>query len=268
MYKYIRHKFNIRLQLAIPPLRKKYRKREFDALYRLIKDTAPVVFVYQMGKVASTSVHESIREQYQGVVLHDHTFDHNSRYQPVRSLYRILQEEKVPLKVISLIREPIGRNISAFFENFERDSGVKYKNSKYTPVEVLNVFLTNFKHREPLDWFDENIKVNFGIDVYEKPFPKEGYTTYKNEEVELLLLRHDLNDNLKESLVKDFIDMKDFQLINRNIGSKKDYAEMYKKVLKLPFPKEYVDNMLNSKYTGHFYKEDEAKVRKKWLKLD
>ena len=86
---------------------------------RDLKSDIPVL-VYQMGKVGSSSVTNSLLRHYSGIVLQAHYFNSNHKDWRVGRLYRWVIEEDNPLRIISLTREPIGRNVSAFFQNFEK----------------------------------------------------------------------------------------------------------------------------------------------------
>jgi len=216
------------------------------------------VFIFQMGKVGSTSIHRSLERQYKGLVVHDHNFSSGMLNKKVSSLYSYYYPKKnKKIKIISLVREPIGRNVSAFFQNFQRDTGVKYENSKFNIEELKEIFLKNYAHDIPLNWF-ENIYYHFGIDVYSKPFPEEGYILYSNNRgVDLLLMRHDLDNQLKGKKVSEFVGISDLKIENVNLGENKNYAKTYKEFrnhVKLPLS--YIEKMRGSKYFRHFYDKD------------
>jgi hypothetical protein len=235
---------------------------------RYLKNNIPVL-VYQMGKVASSSVTQSLRRYYSGVVLQAHYFNPNHKDWKVRRLYRWVMAGVMPLNVISLTRDPIGRNVSAFFQNFEKHTGVPYHKANYSLEELKAIFLEKFPTRRPGQWFDRNIKENFGIDVYVNSFPKCGYATYDLKNIRLLVMRSELNDNEKVYVIRDFLNLNEFQLVNRNISAQKEYASAYedfKRKVKLPL--DYIDEICESKYFNHFYEQDLINVvRKKWSEI-
>lgn len=246
------------------PFIKEYLSQRRDSNYKkLLKSEIPV-FVYQMGKVASSSIYTSLNRQYKGACIHAHSFSVSHENAAVRDLYEAFKHENLQIKVISLVREPISRNISAFFENFERDTGFKYQDNPYSIEELLNVFIENYKHDIPLTWFDRNIKLNFGIDVYDVPFPDEGFITTKNKNIDFLLMRHDLKDNQKEKIISSFVGVKNFRLGNVNIGGKKGYSSTYNKFKTLSIPEDYIDSMLDSKYVKHFFSNNIEIIKNKW----
>jgi hypothetical protein len=171
-----------------------------------------------------------------------------------------------PLYIISLTREPIGRNVSAFFQNFQNHTGVPYHKSNFSLEELKAIFLSRFADGRPIRWFDKNIKENFGIDVYASSFPKCGYATYYHKKNRLLVMRSEINDNEKAKVISGFLGLSDFQLFSRNIGADKEYASTYMDFTRnVKFPSGYIDKMCKSKYFNYFYEQDVViEVRKRW----
>ena len=104
-------------------------------------------------------------------------------------------------KIISLVREPIGRNMSEFFHRFKMYTGTPFENHNYSLDDIRGLYLERLDHDFPLEWFDNNFKKHFGVDVYEKLFPKKGYEYYGNSDIDILLMKHNLEDSLKERLI-------------------------------------------------------------------
>ena len=233
-----------------------------------------------MGKVGSNSITKSIRNYYNGLVLSTHHCPreldslkknfilgfmncfkkpHVDSHFPQKIVLCLLAQRREKIKIISLFREPIEQNISWFFMVMFNGKGSIFIENKST-LSLIQRFL-KYRHllERLLAWFDEEIKQCFNIDVFARPFPKEqGYDFYKNEwGVELLLMRYNLNDRTKEKLIEEFIGIKDFKLINKNISANKPYGnayEAFKKELKLPLW--YIDKVKNSKYFNHFYSKE------------
>ena len=229
---------------------KKIKDTYLTAKFSRKLDKQVPVFVYQMGKVASTSIYKSIRKNYNGVVLHAHSFRKDNKKADIRQFYEYCLRQDSYVKIISLIREPIARNISAFFENFTRDTNSKFTNHSFSLKEL---FLKNYNHNIPLIWFDNNIKKKFSIDVFNYPFPDCGFQIIKENNVELLIMKHDIINSVKESIIKEFLLIDKFTIVNKNVGSKKKYAKTYKEFKKLTLPEWYIEKMISSKYMKHFY---------------
>lgn len=221
------------------------------------------IFIYQMGKVASTSIELSLKKVYPGLVIHSHSFRADYPNNDVRALYRLYQKEKFPIKIITLIRDPISRNLSAFFEDFAQQVGVHSEKSTHSPEEIQQIFLDKFNHDIILNWFDTHIS-DFGIDVYDHTLTDNSHLKVKKENVELLLMKHNLDDSKKEQLVKEFVGVPELHLKNENMGDKKHYSKLYNSIRNLPMPDWYVSQMLDSKYVNHFYTLEKEHIRKKW----
>lgn len=256
---------------------------------RLYLSNQTPIIIYQMGKVGSNSILLSLEKLGIISLFHTHflskTIEKREYFDPrplllkrtkierfrgeknADFLYKNIILKKRPVKIITSTREPIGRNISAFFENFERETGQKYENSDLTPQKLTEIFLDFFPHSIPLQWFDKNIKTNLGIDVYEYTFPRElGYLSIHKDNVDLLILKSEIPDAVKEKSIADFLGIKEFKLINSNIGEKKSYSNTYKLFKQsLKLPASYIEEMRNSKYFNHFYSEAEIqKIIDKW----
>jgi len=228
---------------------------------------ATPAFVFQMGKVGSTSVYLNLIRFYPGAVVHSHNFlEDHKRYQ-TRRLYRWAVIDKKPIKIVSLVREPISRNLSALFQNYQRDLGIPFDGEKVDYEKLEEVLLSRY-HLGQTRWFERRIEAIFGLDVYATPFPARGYETYSKDNIELLVLRLELPNSEKERVIKEFFGLKRFEIVNANVGAEKDYAEQYRKfksVVRLT--PEYIDAICNSKFARHFYSaEDIEKVRVAWAR--
>jgi len=234
---------------------------------RRLRKATPVI-VFQMGKVGSSSLYKSLVRQYPGVVEQLHSLAANHPKPKARRLYRWAVTDRQPVHLISLTREPIGRNISAFFENFARDTGCAYRESKFSVLDLQRLFLVNYRHDLPLRWFDTQIRGNFGIDVYANPFPASGIATYVKDNVRLLVMRSELPDHEKSAAVSEFLGLPSLELENANIGEQKDYANTYRTFRKeVVLPADYVTRMCESKYFNHFYpRETVESVRARWTR--
>jgi len=253
-------------------LRRKIREDTIEYKFKKSIVTHAPIIVYQMGKVGSMSIYNSLKEQYRGTVLHRHVLNAVDDWQD-GFLFQLIVEKGLPLRLISLMREPVGRNISAFFQNFEVITGIKPQDSKFSQTELNTIYFTSPKmdHNVPLTWFNENIKKHFGIDIYSEPFPKEkGWAVLKKGNIELLLLKAEINDVKKVSLVKNFTGIKDFKLTATNIGEDKGYATIYASFKKnIQFPPGYINKLYTSSEIKYFYTDDEIKgMREKWRPIN
>jgi len=228
----------------------------------------PPVFVFQMGKVSSRSVSEPLQVIYRGAVIHDHVFEGDRMQGETRELKKYLNGPNPPEKlyIISLVREPIVRNISTFFANFERYTGAKCESSSYDIPALKQLFLQNFPHRQPLEWFDERMKRYFDIDVYSKPFPECGYARYERGPCSLLVFRMEIDDEVKNREIGSFLGIPEFRVTRANPTEGKVCGELYSAFKKqVQFSPDFVNMFCESRYFRHFYSADFIeKTRARW----
>lgn len=243
----------------------------------------PPLVIYQMGKVGSSTVTESLKALdlkcpiYQVHFLRPETierFDNGrARIWAVKNLRRELDNgPKEKWKLITLTREPIGRNISGFFynlhyhiENFDH----RYEAGEITVSELLERFMRDFDHQLVLNWFDSEVNDVFGVNLYDRPFPVEkGWQILETPAADILLLKLEKLNDCAEEAVSTFLDISKFQLVQTNTSEQNTYRNAYRDfVTEAVLPASYVEEMYSSKYARHFYSEEElATLRKKWLK--
>ena len=247
-----------------------YRK----AAYQLKSDQIPVL-IYTMAKVGSMSLYRSLKDQVGVPVFHIHTMQQKKieeAYQLCRAkgwwpdsknpgalIYHQKIKRKKSVKIITAVRDPIARNVSAFFEVFRFYTGQNATKYKGKTINLQEVFMEALPHQFPLTWLDDELKTSTGIDVYQQPFdPTKKYKIYHFQNIDLLLLRTDLEDQHKEKVVCEFLQLPDFKLQNYNVGSEKAYAKLYHNFkTQINLPEAYLTKMLESKYCQHFYSKEE-----------
>lgn len=246
-------------------------------------NTANPVLVYQMGKVASRSIYHSLKATGQVNVYHIHRMNpvniHNVRQETIKHgkrplneqkglyLYRNIVKPRKPAKFITLIREPISRNISAYFQNINLFFDINHLPNKFQIERYIHSFLAEYNHNVPLVWFDIEMKAATGIDVYQYPFPKkDGYQFIHEAPFELLILRHDLDDREKAKIISGFLDIEPFSITRTNQSADKTYAKQYAAFLsRIKIPVSFANRMLQSKYAQHFFSSQEIdRLINKW----
>lgn len=265
----------------------------------------PPVLVYQMGKVGSSTIMNSLKAI--GVdrpVYHPHfltkkriveteadrrKFFRTERYAYLKRpwLYEFLLNQLnqgltgEKWKVVTLTRESVSRNISVFFENLDvryvNDNRYEIKSHYYkipsTQLELnryehlSDLFFDRVNHDSPDQFFEREIKGVLNVDVFTHRFPtSKGYCILKGDIADVLVLRlEDLNRVAKDAF-NEFLGLKDFKLINANIGSEKNYSRLYKTFKKcVEFPDDYLNRMYDSRYMRHFYTKNEIETfKQKW----
>jgi len=235
----------------------------FKRLQELV--TTPI-FVFQMGKVGSTSLTSTLSNRYHGLVKQAHNEQMLTEKQKTRILWR--NRLKLPIYVICPVREPLSRNLSAFFENFCRDTGLNFSDKEWTSDELLDLFLKHYPHNVCLEWFDNSLRTTFGIDVFSQPFPtKQKWQIYKYKSIRVLIYRSDLDHSKQLDIVSKFVGQELSEWSYSNISASKEYAEIYKRFISsVKLPDIYISIMCNSKFCRQFWSKEEVEMIKERFK--
>ena len=254
-----------------------------------------IVLVYQMGKVGSLAVTKMIRDSdfefpvYMVHWLHpnniakecyaDLTQEYLSHEKVVsRYLGNKIQDllDKRKIKIISIVREPVSRNLSYFFYSIEQyfpDFYRRYQAEEIIMQDLIDEFwrqqkLVGYSH---IDWFENELKAVFGFDIFKKSFSKdECYTIYtaqdQGNDLEILILRLEGLDNHIVQALSAFLGVANVTVNHRNSAQDRDYYDIYQQFKKqIKFPVEYLDGLYDHPYMKLFYSDDEiAKFQEKW----
>lgn len=258
---------------------------------------------YQMGKVGSSTVQASLvalgREQ---PVYHVHFLNparvrqieqqrrkyfRTEKYGRLRRpwlyefLYEQIQKKDRHWNLITLVREPIARNISTFFENLEvtekAEAAVYAVRSAYYGFDIdvalekldplIELFFERLVHERPLRYFDDEISTVFGIDVFDSEFPRDrGFRIYHGDNADLLLIRLENLDQCAAAAFKAYLGVDGFSLISANVATDKVYAPLYRAFKsRIRLPQDYIDRMYDAEYSRHFYSDEEIQqFRRRW----
>ena len=258
------------------------------------------ILVYQMGKVGSSTVTKTLKQSLDAPVYHVHFLtedglnmqvkafenyrQYTQKYSPVFVQQAQVIKDKIEQKtdhkwkIITLVRDPIARDISDIFQNLDRiladhlnESG-KIKDSN----KIIDLLQDKFANYDPdsdfaCTWFDRELKARFNVDIYDYPFDQEqGFSIINHEQADVLVLRlEDLNQRLNQAC-QDFlgVDLTKKDIANKNISTDKKYFDDYKNIVKnIVIPRETCAKIYNSKYVRHFYPQSMIdKFIAKWSK--
>lgn len=236
------------------------------------------ILVWHMGKVGSSTILNSLHQAHLGsAVFHVHLlndallrkgelFRKSLRRGSKGYLYNSALREHLlngrhHWKIISLVRDPVGRNISSFFQNLDLYAPDIAPNDASRVDLLRQIFFDEFDHERPLYWFEHEIKELLGIDVFSRPFPTDkGYVEYSTDRFDLLVLRmEDLNTTGVQAL-RHFLSAPKIELTKANVGADKAYATLYTQLRRqIGLPADYLERMYGSKYSRHFYTPEEIK---------
>ncbi|MBN2521819.1 MAG: hypothetical protein JXB24_01030 [Bacteroidales bacterium] len=253
-----------------------------------------LILVYQMGKVASTGLVNTIREHglncrvvygfyrhpvdsifknYKSSVFY-RPFLQRLKYRIKFSLLRMIIMRRKKVKILSLVREPIARNMSFFFQDIQipiMDLHIDkntVESDEISSDELIISFFTKFNHLQGISWFDDEFKKSTGIDIYKHDFnKKEGFARFSCDGADIMVARMENLDTLANEL-SDFLGIPDFVVSETNTGSRKWYSEVYREFKdKIQFNEEYIDGLYKSRFMEYFYSEKEIlNFKKHYLK--
>ena len=252
----------------------------------------PPIIIITPGKVGSSSVWSTLKKETNNAVYHIHQLSKEGveggisrnlnsarKSRPLhliiaKQLRKRLKRYDGDMYIITLVREPISRVVSSFFQNTELyKNEVENKKLKIDIEESKKIVTTMLQNNicgEVEQWFDKEIKENFGIDVFAQNFDElnKYVITHNGRYHHLLLKMEDLNKVFPRA-IKDFLNLdSELELHNTNIGQSKHYAEAYNEVKNMiKLDSNELEHIVNSKYFQHFYKDQESNVKKKWIKL-
>ncbi|MFZ7127495.1 MAG: putative capsular polysaccharide synthesis family protein [Desulfobacterales bacterium] len=209
----------------------------------------------------------TLRKYHHGPVVHAHNA---GMLKPNdKTILKWRKRLRLPVYVICPIREPISRNISAFFQNFNLDTGLNFSDkNEWLEDEMLDLFLKHYTHNICLEWFDTNLRTTFGVDVFSQPFPIENkWKIYKHKSIRILVYRSDLDRSSQLDLISQFIGNKIPAWSQDNISAEKEYGEVYKKFCSsVKLPDIYISIMCDSKFCRKFWSENEIEAIKNRFK--
>ena len=254
-----------------------------------------------MGSVGSRTILNSLRASgFNGLIYHNHflTEDGLNSLQelkqeaygdwskfPASTKRHILQSRFVmrqlregyligrKLKVVTLVREPVARNISRFFQDYKMrllDFKYRYDNRNDLLDKITKSFFAQYPHETTLTWFDRELNSVLGVDVFASPFPRsKGYKVYKGTLADVLLLKTECLNECSQDAFKEFLNIEKFNLLSINKAREKEYFPIYREFKdSIIFPDNYMDRMYSSKYSQHFYSPVEINTFKaKWGKI-
>lgn len=264
-----RHLYHVRLYYGEKKLRDEMVYYSPIRMAKNITAEEQPILVFQPGKVGSNTVYQSLLSR--GVnAIHLHSFPEHLYLQK-----KFIQEGIEQVKIITLVREPIARDISDFIQYFEWD----YLMTERMHVEQMSSdiekkLIESMRNQSStgygleFDWFDKELKELTGIDVFKYPFDKEkGYSIISENKYQILLLTL---ERLKQNaeIVGQFCGISKFYMKNANEGESKRYKYLYANLMeKIKVPEDIIKNYYcNNTHMDYFYSEEmKQEFLKKYL---
>lgn len=236
-----------------------------------------------MGKVGSTSVVRTLERAGLGVPVHHahllHELDEveasiRARYASADQTLRQIERGRrtralfdadptVPWSVVTLVRDPVARNVSAFFQRLHEIDPEVARAPDLTPTpDLLERLVRSFheryhEHRAPLQWIDHQLAPVLGVDVFEHPFDRaRGWNLVDARPHRLLLCTTEVLDTERPRALAALLGGPPLRMLRGNEASTKRSGDLYRRFRAVFRPGEdYLDEMYGSRTARHFYDE-------------
>ena len=232
-------------------------------------DERECIYVYTMGKVASSSIDKTLKRiGYKTRHFHYFKGDYNSQAESVSSIASLSSLKGESRRIITLTRDPIARNVSAFFQNL--GNFLQTKQDKKDIEKIQETFREKYNHKLPINWFDGEFKATTGVDIYQIPFDKvQGYNCIRQGNLHILVMKSEISDGVKVSALARFLGdgNRPLEILKSNDSADKDYSAVYRQILnRIRFNEDFLEEIYSSKYSQHFYTTEELRgFKEKWM---
>jgi len=178
-------------------------------------------------------------------------------------------------KVISLVRDPVARQVSDFIKNgYDYFPNLMHPDGKpdiQKSLDHLESLFRDFDERKDYacTWFDQEMKTVFGVDIFAHTFDKQkGYTIITDDNVDLLLITLESMNECFVSAMREFFGLSDIQMIKANVSANGSFASEYKAIVNnFRLPADMLDKIYFTRFTRHFYSDLKiGAFKNKWLK--
>ena len=260
--------------------------RKIKNLFKFIKDLLRLnessVVIYQMGKVGSSSLEKSLKDH--GLhVMHVHKLSPVNvyfydlsivdKFKKFRATIMFLLTKAVfksrPCKIITIVRDPMDRNLSQMFHHIDM---LVYSRSKFdTRREVpanklfLEIFLNDINLEYGQQWMEKEFKETTGVDYKEVDFDTQaGLSTVRKGNKQIMFLRfEDLNHS--EDAIGNFCDIQGFKIKRENSANNKWYNSLYKDFKNnVKIDEETFSRMYDNDFYRKFY-SDRPRKFEQWV---
>jgi hypothetical protein len=184
----------------------------------------------------------------------------------------IFQKDK-PAKIITLVRDPIAMMLTYYMSKAyngwlpEAQKALEAGDLDKLKEHFIDDVLTTERLFSHTNWFKNDFQRVTGINVYDYPFDtNKQWSIVENGLYPTLIIRTELDDTIKVSVIRGFLKNDAFTLLRENTAESKPYKETYvqfKNTLALPI--ELLDTIYSSVYCTHFFSPEEiSTLKSKW----
>ena len=246
------------------------------------------VLVYQMGKVASTSLYKTLKQlDLDASIYHLHYLKpaainramqyYKHRFLESRSidehiihsqyLRRLLDQGtqvfQPKWKIITLVRDPVAQNVSKFFQELRHDPDLITLESKVddSVESLIQKYFNRFSSEpHPFTWLDVELSEVFKVDIPWHEFPKSGgFKIYSYEHVDILVLKVERLRECAETALTDFLDIREpINFVTANEAVKRKQGNLYQRFKQcIEFSPDYLNRMYRFSRVEDLYSEVE-----------
>jgi hypothetical protein len=163
--------------------------------------------------------------------------------------------------VISLVRDPIAREVSSVFQTSGLfRAALRHESGQLDAESALAFLAERFVGPDPCgyaeQWFDRELAVAFGVDVFAQPFDHErGHCILRSPRADVLLLRTEDLDRTLPGAIAELLSLQAEPAVLRdNERALSTDGEAYAHVQKyLRLPRSVVERIYQGRLTRHFY---------------
>lgn len=215
--------------------------------------------IYQMGKVGSSSIRRTL-DKFSINNFHTH-IGTEAEF--------IINNCNSKIVLITGLREPLNRTISAFFENINRKGTDAFisENKKYIKSLSAKQIISHYFEKQDLlidvaFGFYANLQNHTGIS-FPQTFKNEGYSFFRNGEIECCVYKLEYFKLFEENFIEKYLNSYKSNLYNgfseKNIGTNKWYSEIYTEFKKEFFitKTEYLNKYGSIDYVEKFYNKND-----------
>ena len=171
-----------------------------------------------------------------------------------------------PVRVITLVRDPIEQNISAGFSRFCRLGNLDELRRYVTDPAVTNSIWEKTPLAYSLAWMDLELRDALGIDFYQVDVASAGFGQMESGRVNALVLRSTLPDEVKSTLLSQFMG-REVMMGRTGVDRNKegDLKNLYRAFeLTSPLTVADLSEVAESRFMQHFFAVDKDDYILKW----
>lgn len=164
--------------------------------------------------------------------------------------------------VLSAVRDPIARSLSAFLQNLERYGASRRPITTGSAVDLADIthqFVEHLEGHAVTDWFALELNAMFGVDIFAAPFDHEaGYQALTRDRLSVGVIRHDRFDDALAPFIRAVAGLDAPRVGRINDSSAKGYGEVYAAMrASMRLPSQLVERTYDSVYVRHFFTDEE-----------